>query len=349
MSLAACTLSDEELIVKIEALAAAERRATASLIEHLAELEARRLHLAYGFKSLFGYCRHVLHSSEAEAYSRMVVVHAARRFPVILPMLAGGLLHLTAVRLLAPHLEGEDHLPLLGGAIHKSRREVVKLVARWFPSADVPSSVRKLPTPAAPQPPLVHVDASAPPLDLPRPAASAVQPRGPAPSRAVVAPLSADRYRLQVTLTEDAHEDLRTLQDLLRREIPNGDAAAIVTRALKVLRREAEKKACSATSRPRPAREPAAATRDIPAHVERAVWQRDQGQCSFEGHARRCEERSFLEYHHLTPWIVGGAPSVENIALRCSAHNKYEADVYFAPIRAAREARESALVPGPVP
>ena len=37
-----------------------------------------------------------------------------------------------------------------------------------------------------------------------------------------------------------------------------------------------------------------------------------------------------LEYHHLKPWIAGGMASVENIALRCHAHNQYEAEVFFA-------------------
>lgn len=346
MSLTLSKLTDDDLIAKIEALAARERRATASLIEHLAELEARKLQLAYGFKSLFGYCRHVLHCSEAEAFNRMVVVHAAQRFPVILPMLAGGLLHLTAVRMLAPHLNEQDHLALLGGCIHKSRREIVKRLACWFPSADVPSSVRKLPTLAADKGgPVARVavtravteDCIAPPLTPPS-MVTLPSARPPAP---VVVPLSADRYRLQVTLGEEAHDDLLALQDLMRRQIPSGDAAVIVARALKLLRREAEKKAFSATSRPGTPREASPATRDIPAHVERAVWQRDQGQCSFEGRSRRCEERAFLEYHHLTPWIVGGSPSVENIALRCSAHNRYEADVYFAPIRAARQSRDA--------
>jgi hypothetical protein len=122
----------------------------------------------------------------------------------------------------------------------------------------------------------------------------------------------------------------------MRREIPSGDAAAIVTRGLRLLRLEVERKVFSRTSLPCP-EPPAAAqhSRDIPAHVQRAVWHRDQGQCAFEGARQRCEERSFLEFHHLTPWIVGGAPSVENIALRCRAHNAYESAVYFGPIRAA--------------
>jgi hypothetical protein len=155
----------------------------------------------------------------------------------------------------------------------------------------------------------------------------------------VVAPLSASRYRLQVTLDEGAHTDLERLRALMRRDIPDGDAATIVARALKLLREDAEKRAFAATSRPRSSRPTSPASRHIPAAVKRAVWQRDQGQCSFEGARHRCEERSYLEYHHLTPWVVGGEPSVENIALRCRAHNAYESKVYFAPIRAAMAER----------
>jgi hypothetical protein len=349
MSVTLSLLTDDDLIEKISALAAAERKATAALIEHLAELEARKLHLAYGFRSLFGYCRHVLHCSEHEAYNRMEVVHAARRFPVILRMLAEGLLHLTAVRLLAPHLNDEDHLVLLGGCIHKSRREVVKRLACWFPSADLPSSIRKLPTAPADEPRPVARVAAAPEARV-TPALTAPSPislplaRSPAPA---VVPLSAERYRLQVTLGEQAHDDLRTLQNLLRRQFPSGDPAAIVAKALELLRAETEKKAWSATARPQRARPIGRQSRDIPADVERAVWDRDQGQCAFEGHGRRCEERSLLEFHHLTPWIVGGQPTRENVALRCQAHNAYEAGVYFAPIRAAMAIRARINAPGP--
>ncbi len=138
-------LTDDDLIARIASVARAERMATATLIADLAELESRNLHLAQGFRSIFGYCRHVLYCSEHEAYNRMHAVHAARRFPVIRALLAEGRLHLTAVRLLAPHLKDEDHLALLGGGIHKSRREIVAQLARWFPSPDVASSIRKLP------------------------------------------------------------------------------------------------------------------------------------------------------------------------------------------------------------
>ena len=232
----------------------------------------------------------------------MQAVHAARRFPVILRLLAEGRLHLTAVRLLAPHMHDEDHLALLGGAIHKSRREIVALLARWFPSPDVASSVRKLPTapgaaPAAsevaPQPETSAVSTPRP-ESMPPASAAPTPTRGPVPvaQPSVLAPLSADRYRLQVTLGEAAHEDLRCVQDLMRREIPDGDPSAIVARGLRLLREEAQRKAFSATTKPRAGGSTKPGSRDIPAHVERAVWLRDEGQCAFEGAKARCSERS---------------------------------------------------------
>jgi hypothetical protein len=54
------TLSDQELIARIDLLAQREREVTAILIAHLAELEARRLYLREGCSSLFTYCTRVL-------------------------------------------------------------------------------------------------------------------------------------------------------------------------------------------------------------------------------------------------------------------------------------------------
>jgi hypothetical protein len=42
-------------------------------------------------------------------------------------------------------------------------------------------------------------------------------------------------------------------------------------------------------------------------------------------------ERAFLELHHVEPYAVGGGATVENIELRCRAHNAYEARLFFGP------------------
>jgi hypothetical protein len=96
-------LSDTELLAEVKKLAEHERVATADLIATLAELDARRLYLGEGCSSLFCYCTHVLHLSEHAAYGRIEAARAARRHPVILDMLAAGLVNLTTVCLLASH------------------------------------------------------------------------------------------------------------------------------------------------------------------------------------------------------------------------------------------------------
>src|SRR5580765_8087629 len=102
-------LSDKELLAEVKRLAEHERVTTADLIATLAELDARRLYLGEGCSSLFSYCTQVLHLSEHAAYGRIEAARAARRHPVILDMLAAGLVNLTTVCLLAPHLTEEDH------------------------------------------------------------------------------------------------------------------------------------------------------------------------------------------------------------------------------------------------
>ena len=72
-----------------------------------------------------------------------------------------------------------------------------------------------------------------------------------------------------------------------------------------------------------------AGSRHIPAVVRRAVWRRDQGRCAFVGTHGRCAERGFLEFHHVQPHTAGGPASIENIQLRCRAHNIHEAEQYF--------------------
>lgn len=144
-------LSDAALLAEVTRCAHDERRATARLLAHLAELDARRLYLGAGHASLFAYCHHALGLSEDAAYNRVQAARACRLFPEVVARLADGSLTVTTVRLLARHLTAENHVELIGAAAHRSKREVEELIARRFPQEDTPSSVRKLPerTPSA--------------------------------------------------------------------------------------------------------------------------------------------------------------------------------------------------------
>ena len=42
-----------------------------------------------------------------------------------------------------------------------------------------------------------------------------------------------------------------------------------------------------------------------------------------------CNERGFVQFHHVDPHSVGGEATVENIQLRCGAHNRYEGEQFY--------------------
>jgi hypothetical protein len=325
------------------------------------------VYAALGYGSLFDYCTGALRLSEDAACARIAVARACRRFPAILDALASDDVSLTSVRLLAPHLTPESHRDVLGRACGRRRPEIEALVAELAPRPDVPTSVRKLPaastilTPSDPSAlPPAPVESSpavpsrvvpspvVPSPAVPSPPVSSPPVIAPPTHRPIVQPTSPERYRVQFTMGKESHDKLRRVQDLLRREIPSGDAGKIFERALDLLLERVEKArlgvpskaavtppkaATSRSIRPetdKPAAPPARRSRYRPRYVDRAAWTRDEGQCGFVSkECRRCTERAFLEFHHIQPFALGGPATVENISLRCRRHNQYEAELVF--------------------
>ncbi len=337
-------LSDTELIDALRRAAHEERGATALLIGHLAEMDARTLHLGLGFSSLFEYCLEVLRLSESATCKRIDVARAARRFPVLLDRLAEGALSLTSARLLAPHLTIPNHRELIAAAAGLRKRAVEEILARRFPKPDVVTLVRKLPTKATPPPirvtnptggegPSVDgrtgADDSCSALSSASPTPPTHPPSRPLP---LATPLSADRYQIRFTASAATWEKLRVARDLLRHALPSGDAGEIFDRALTALIDELARKKLAVVKKPaRPGQATAAGSRHIPAKVRRAVWGRDKGRCAFvAASGRRCEARGRLELHHVEPYAVGGPPTATNIELRCRAHNTYEAALFYS-------------------
>ena len=371
----ASALSDPDLLARVSVFAGKEREASAELVAHLAALEVRpALYAADGHGSLFTYCTKVLRLSEDATCNRIQAARLCRRFPVILDRLASGALSLTTVRMLGPCLTPENHEAVLARASGRRRREIEALIAELAPRPDVRSSIRKLPT-ATPAPPPMPAPApnsaprptsaptpltasiptakpiATPVVPVPETGAPLISPPPPEPPRRpIIENTSPERYRVQFTIGKKSHDELRRLQDLLRREIPTGDPGVIVERALSLLLEKVEKAKFAATTKPRRAPRirpgadkvgPAASSRDIPNDIQRGAWRRDGGQCRFVGkNGQRCQERTFLEFHHIKPYALGGTATLDNISLRCRRHNQYEADVVFGR-KGASEVRES--------
>ena len=103
--------------------------------------------------SLNVYCIERLGYSEEGAFKRVRVARLVLRVPRALDELATGAIHLTGLFLLARVLTpddpgkspaGENADGLLAESRGKSRAEIEKVIATWFPRPDVPTTLRPI-------------------------------------------------------------------------------------------------------------------------------------------------------------------------------------------------------------
>jgi hypothetical protein len=186
----------------------------------------------------------------------------------------------------------------------------------------------------------VPINAAVSPIDAPR--SGTLPPQ----HRSVVEPLSGEAFRIQFTATRSVRDKLRQAQDLLRHRVPDGDLSAVFERALDALIEKVKKERFAVGVKPRTS----ASTRKfpvkphntsrrkadkgssprrlryIPASIRRAVYERDGGRCTFtdpSGH--RCKVTDAVEYDHVKGFARTKVHRVEDIRLRCRAHNQYGA------------------------
>jgi hypothetical protein len=142
-------LSDGDLLAGTRRLVGASNQLLASLLAHLAEVEARGVHRTRACSSLYTYCVYELRFSEDAAFRRVSAARLVRRFPGIFDAIASGELHLTAVLMLGPHPTGDNCGEVLARAKHRTKREVGQLVRELDPVPDVPARIEPLgPAPA---------------------------------------------------------------------------------------------------------------------------------------------------------------------------------------------------------
>jgi hypothetical protein len=336
-------LDKHQLLRDFAGLVDEDRRSTAVMLAYIAEIDRRKLYLEHAYPSMFAFCTKRFHMSEAIAARRIRAGRATCRFPCIFGMIARGELHLSGVHQLAGHLTEDNHKDVLRRAKHRSMREIEQLIAEISPKPDVPASIRALPIRQAEllgeasqrndstQPmeeKIRSVETSHASPSLPKTSSSVVISTK-RKSRAI--PLSPRRYKLQVTIGQETRDKLVELQDLLSHQIRDGDPAMILDRALDALLTETKKKKAALTEKPRASgKQSSAKTRAIPARTRREVFERDDGRCTFiDGEGHRCDSKWQVEFHHRAPYARGGTHDVDNIELRCRAHNQYEADLEY--------------------
>jgi RuvA, C-terminal domain len=242
--------SNEELLARLRAHLGKGNMWLARLLVYLGEVDRRHLYAEHACSSMWDFCVRKLGMSDGEAHRRITVARIVRSFPRALACLERGEVHLCALYELRHHLTEENHEELLREASGMSTRAVQEMVAARFPKPDVPPRVDVVGEQAALL--LANAGAHARSVTANAPSSSSAAVfsavRGPRPT---VAPLSATRYRVELTISAEMKAKLDRVRDLMRHRNPSGDLERIVSVALELLLAKLDKERLGKASRPR--------------------------------------------------------------------------------------------------
>lgn len=349
-------LSNEQLLNQTRYLIGKTNQVLAALLEHLGEVEARGLYREKRCSSLYAYCIYELRLSEDAASRRASAARLTRQFPAALEAIARGEIHLTGLLQLAPILTDANHLEVLARAKFRTKKEIAKLVRRLAPLPEVPDRIELLGSP------LQHrlrspswaefVESLCPPVRELKPderpsewcsgtaEVEVNKEEHTAPAREsavaeVLPPLQEpQRYQMQFTTTQEHAELIEKAKALLSNTPTKLSLGELHLQAMRLLVEALETKRFGpkrlATKPDGSTNHPRQRGRHVPTLLRRQVYERDQGQCTFvDDCGKRCAETHFIHVHHLTPFAHGGPHRLDNLTLRCAAHNALAAEQDF--------------------
>ncbi len=296
-------ISDERLVGNLKELLVADARTEARIVAHLAELDARRLHLKLE-QSLFHYCQKRLGLSDNQAYSpRPDVPSQIRKLPPKAGTVSAG-----PTGSLEPLSETSYRLQLNTSPAVKEKLELARdLMSHANRSGDLAVVVERA------------LDLLIEKLQKQR-FGQTSHPRRrkqEAPSQPTGAQTLAGRPRRtegHSTAPAGGSEPSGV------RSIPAPSASemagASVSADLRGARRFDRSKRGRSEGRAH-----------IPNETRRKLVERDGLCCSYVGDdGRRCTARAFLQIDHEKPWAKGGLDTLDNLRLRCAAHNQLRAE-----------------------
>ena len=111
-------LPDKDLEASLKSLRKREKDILTGILEHLREIETRRIHAKRGYSSMFAYCKAELNYSEGEAYRRIDAMRLIREVPEVEEKLKKGAVSLASINAVQSFFRAEkgDQVEVL--AIH---------------------------------------------------------------------------------------------------------------------------------------------------------------------------------------------------------------------------------------
>jgi 5-methylcytosine-specific restriction endonuclease McrA len=333
------TLSDDDLISRVEDLVQRERLTTLEILFHLAEVDRRRLWRDLEYRSMFDYCIRRLRYSEGATARRLRVARLIARHPYVHDRIRDGRLSLCAVSKIASAVLDDGRVDLIAAVEGKRLDQVDAIIATHRnPARPVRESIRLLcverrvdekaaQAALAPNPKPAAADPTAP-VTAPAPEPTRREP--------AVRPTVIERvFRIQFGIDANTMAKFSRVQSIAatrrRRHVDLSELFGILCdvylerydparRAHKKTKKGRTERSSATPARPTQARR-------IPQPVRDEVFRRDGGRCTFvDKSGARCEATINLEVDHVRPFALGGSHEASNLRLMCPAHNRLLAE-----------------------
>jgi hypothetical protein len=313
------TLSDSQLIKRVEYLVRRERELVECLIWHLQEIQDRKLYIQMGFTGLFECLVRHFKYSEAVAYSRISALKILSAVPQAVEALNSGEVNLTTLSLTQSFIRKqekdtgekvslEQKIQYLHSIKNKSTQEVKQILAIMSPALELP-------------------------IDK-------------------VQYLDKDHAQLQVTVCTKLLDKIQKLKELISHENLNPTYNELLHLALDAAIEKVEKKKgineqgktilITKKDNLNPNRkigtqittqDSGASTqsfsikssRYISRRVKRMVLERSNNQCEqVHPDGQRCISKFQMQFDHITAFSKKGGAELENIQHLCRVHNAYK-------------------------
>lgn len=310
-------LNDDELHSASQRIAAKERAVTLELLNHLAEIERRHLFSKFSCSSLHAYCVKYLKMSDPQAGRRVAASRMLNEIPALKKKVANGELSMTSVCQASSFFHREKN----------AGRRILSAEKLEVMNALENQSTRKVEQ-------ILISRASNPDLHM----------------RESVKQKTDALTEIKIIADQKMLADLNRLKEVWSHTMPGSNYSQLIQRlaasavealdpVLKAKRASAraEKRAesaldqnsdscCAPDENELKLNNPKineSRSRNVAATVRHAVWVRDGGRCTFtnEQTGEICDSKHYVELDHIKPFANGGEHRVENLRLRCRAHN----------------------------
>ncbi|MFS4459843.1 HNH endonuclease [Bdellovibrio sp. HCB2-146] len=293
------SVSNSDLISRMEKLVRTERKITHLVLLHIAEIEERRIYAELGFDGMYTYLTRGLGYSEGAAYRRLQSARLLKQVPSVAAKIEDGSLNLTQLT------------------------QVQKCVSESIKNGAAISQTQTLQVLEK----LENKNSFETQKTL------AIEMDLPVQTHDKIKPQQDDSVRIEVTLTAEQFAELQQAQSLMSHSCPNGSWADVISALAANFNK---KKLVGRSTQPVIATRVHSQKSEkhknrreyISVHTKRFLLNKAQHCCEYEnpqtGH--KCGTKFQLQTDHIQAVALGGTNEIGNLRVYCRTHNLMAAE-----------------------